>query len=443
MDTISLEQNPMLSDVVIARPEDLTNTRCPTVALHLLVKNGESCVGRLLDNVGPYIHEVVAVVNDTTDQTMQVLFDKSKQHDLALQIVVVTAETHPGFYLNDVPETYQVGVPLAGEVYEGPFTGKPLLASWAAVRNLGWKLGRSEWKLFLDADDVVEDPESIPGLCLALEERGIDLATSRYQFGTTASGKSQQDGFRERLVRDSERIWWYGRVHEALAGQERTAHIEGSLRVIDWRDSTGAELRAPGRAFKVLYAEARSKGWEVAARTFLYLAIEAKKTMPRFAEAALDRYMAKSTWKEERAWALTMRGEICEADGNFEAASTWYMLSIMEHPGSKTAFRLCHTLFREEKWAEAIAAYHRGVANKATLQVLDSGAVYEDASKILVAAALRKLGRFIEAMEFCEAALSVFPSNLALANLRKLLARDMSRGVGGDTADFTARETKG
>ena len=431
MDTISLEQNPSLSDVVLARPEELATARCPTVALHLLVKNGESCVGRLLDNVGPYIHEVVAVVNDTTDNTVGVLTEKCKQYDLALQIVEVTAETHPHLYISDVAETYRIGAPLSGEVYEGPFTGKPLLADWAGVRNLGWGLCRSEWRLFLDADDVLEDPESIPGLCLALEERRIDLATSRYQFRTTADGRSQSEAFRERLAANVPAIEWYGRVHEALRGQTLTAHIEGNLRAIDMRDSTGTGLRPPGRCFKILYHDARSKGWDVPPRTLIYLAMEAKLTMPRLAEAAINRYLEKSTWREERAWAMVMRGEICEAEENFEAASTWYRLSLLEHPGVKAAFRLCHTTFQEGKWQEAVDAYQRGLTNKSFLQVVDSGAVFEDASKILVAAALRKLGKVADAMKFCEEALRAFPASAALQSMREGLAKDLSRGVGG------------
>jgi glycosyltransferase involved in cell wall biosynthesis len=430
MDTISLEQNSMLSDVVLARPEELATTRCPTVSLHLLVKNGESCVGRLIDNVGPYLHEVVAVVNDTTDKTIEVLSEKCRLHDLALQIVEVTAKSHPSLYIEDVAETYQVGAALDREVYEGPFTGKLLLADWAALRNLGWQLGHSEWRLFLDADDVVLDPESIPGLCLALEERGVEMATSRYQFRTTADGRSQSDAFRERLAVNVPAIEWYGRVHEALHGQALTAHIEGNLRVVDMRDSTGPGLRPPGRCFKILYHEGRSKNWNVSPRTLIYLAMEAKNSMPRLAEAAINRYLEKSTWREERAWAMVMRGEICEAEENYEAASGWYRLSLLEHPGIKAAFRLCHTTFQEGKWQESVDAYHLGMGNKSILQVVDSGAVFEDGSKILVSAALRKLGRVEEALKFCEEAVRAFPANSALQALHDGLVKDLARGVG-------------
>jgi hypothetical protein len=431
MDTISLEQNPLLSDVKLLHPEELPVSLRSTVGLHLLVKNGESCVGRLIDNVGPFIHEVVAVVNDTTDRTIEVLTEKCRQHNLRLEVVEVTAETHPQFYIEDIAKTYQVGRPLAGEMYLGPFTDKPLLADWAAVRNLGWERIQSKWKLFIDADDVVSDPGSIPGLCQALEERGIDLATSRYQYRTTADGRSQSDAFRERLVLNVPAIRWHGKTHEHLKGQSFTAHIEGSLHVIDMRDSTGAALRPLGRCFKILYHEARSKNWEVSPRTLIYLAMEAKRTIPRLAEAVLNRYLETSTWREERAWAMVMRGEICEAQGDFEIASNWYRVSLKEHPGVKAAFRLCHTTFREGKWQDAVDAYHQGIANKSILQVVDSGEVFEDAGKILVAAALRKLGRVAEAVKFCEEALRVFPTNAALQALQQSLARDLVRCVGG------------
>jgi tetratricopeptide (TPR) repeat protein len=152
--------------------------------------------------------------------------------------------------------------------------------------------------------------------------------------------------------------------------------------------------------------------------------------MPRLAEAAINRYLEKSTWREERAWAMVMRGEICEAEENYEAASGWYRLSLLEHPGIKAAFRLCHTTFQEGKWQESVDAYHLGMGNKSILQVVDSGAVFEDGSKILVSAALRKLGRVEEALKFCEEAVRAFPANSALQALHDGLVKDLARGVG-------------
>ena len=133
--------NPLFRKVTLRRPEDFAPGERPAVSLHLMVKNGESCVGRLLENIGPYINEIVAVANDCTDRTVAILreYAEFRGSGFNLDIVEVTSSSHPELYMLDVPETYAVGKPLVGESFEGPFTGGPLLADWAAARNLGVK----------------------------------------------------------------------------------------------------------------------------------------------------------------------------------------------------------------------------------------------------------------------------------------------------------------
>lgn len=407
--------------LVLSRPEEIRNR--PTVSLHLLVKNGASVVGRLIDNVRPYIDEVVAVVNDTTDDTIERLQAASAKSGIQCHTIEVTAASHPQFYILDVPETYQVGQSLMGEVYQGPFTERPLLADWAAVRNIGWSLCTKEWRLFLDADDVVRDPHAIPGLCSLLSVRGFDAATSQYCYRHTVTGAMKASGFRERLARNVPYIKWQGVTHEVLRGQSRPVHIEGSLLVDDLKDSAGLGLRVPGRCFKILYHHARKNDWQVSPRDLLYLAMEIKSEMPDLAARLLEKYLNRSNWAEERAWACCMRGEIDElADRNLEAVY-WYAKSLVEHPGTKAAFRLCRAQFKLGRWQDAIDAYEQGIANKVVAQLLDDGEIYEDASKILVAVCLRKLGRLEDAVRFCREARAAFPNNAALAALQDELEK--------------------
>ena len=407
----------MEESLTLARPEELRKKS--TIALHLLVKNGESVVGRLIGSLVPHISEVVAVVNDSTDKTAALLYLVMDWYDLRGKVIEVTAETHPQHYILDVAETYRVGQPLVGEAYEGPFTGRPLLADWAAVRNLGWNACVSDWRLFLDADDVLEDPENLPGACAALAERGVDLAASRYKYGLLPSGVSRGEGVRERLARNVPYIQWRGRVHETLAGATRRALLQGSIVVRDMRDSTGEGLRAPGRNFKVLYHHARVSDWDVSPRDLLYMAVEIWHSMPMFAKSLINAYLERSTWAEERAWACCVRGEICEAEQDYDVASGWYEEALLEFPkSSKAAFRLCRSRFREHEWQQSIDAYRLGVENElSTVQQLDDGEVYADASKILVAACLRKLGKKNEAVAMCEEALKSFPSNETIMSM--------------------------
>jgi Glycosyl transferase family 2./Tetratricopeptide repeat. len=419
----SIEDSPLFHKVALQRPEDFAPGERPTVSLHLLVKNGESCLGRLLENIGPYINEIVAVANDCTDRTVAILkeYAEFRGSGFHLEIIEVTYANHPELYLMDVPETYATCKPLIGEIFPGPFTGEPLLADWASIRNLGWSRCTKDWILFLDVDDVVSDPESIPGLCVALKEYGADLAVSRYIYSETDDGRSRSESFRERLIKNESYIFWDGVTHEVLIGQRKSAQIDGNLVVRDMKDSTGAKIRVPGRCLKILYRHARVNDWMVSPRILIYLAMEARSTMMDFASSVLELYLTVSLWPEERAWACCMRGEICEYLDDYKGASEWYEKALAEHPGTKSAYRLCRSRFHEGKWQEAIDAYRAGTENKVVLQGLDHGPVYEDMSKILVAASLDKLGRIEAALLMCEEALKTFPQNSALLKMRDQL----------------------
>lgn len=414
--------------IELLRPEEVTKR--PTVSLHLLVKNGESVVGRLIDNVRPYIDEVVAVVNDTTDGTIGKLIAYTTLDGLPCKVIKVTAASHPHLYIQDVAETYQIGRSLIGEDYQGPFTERPLLADWATVRNLGWSVCSKEWRLFLDADDLVSDPHAIPGLCQMLSERGFDAATSQYRYRHTLTGEMKGAGYRERLVKNVPYITWHGKTHEILRGQSRPVHIEGTLLVDDMKDSAGAGLRVPGRCFKILYHQARSCDWQVSPRDLLYMAMEIRAEMPTLASKILEVYLEKSVWPEERAWACCMRGEIDEVEDKIFEARGWYAKALVEHPGTKSAFRLCRANFKAGMWKEAVEAYRMGMKNRITVQLIDDGEVYEDASKILVAVSLRKLGRFNEALDFCREARAAFPANTTLIALQTDLEKAAGRNSG-------------
>ncbi len=419
--------SPFAQSTVLKRPEEFGEDY-PRVSLHLLVKNGESCVPRLLENVGKYVDEIVAVVNDTTDKTVAILeaYAKTRGDSFNLVIVEVTSGSHPQYYLIDELDTYEEGPSLMGESCPGPFTGKPLLADWSAVRNLGWRKCTLPWILFLDADDVVQDPESIWGLIAALEARNVDLAATRYIYDADPDGSSRAEVYRERLARNRLQTYWAGPVHETLTGSRKTAHIEGNLVVRDCKDSAGQDIRVPGRCLKVLYHYARTRGWNVPPRILLYLALEARGVMPDLSLALIERYLDVSTWPEERAWACAISGEIFEGRKDLSSASAWYERSLSEYPGAKSAFRLCRTRFGEKKWREVVDAYEIGMANQPVLQLLDGGASYADKSKILVAAAWDKLGEKANALLVCEEALQAFPGNSNLLLLREQLSRQLA-----------------
>ncbi len=382
----------------------------PSVSLHVLAKNAENVIGRLLDNVGPWIQQVRIILNDTTDRSRRAIERKiGERSGVSFDVQEITSENHPELYFLDTRESYLVGKALANEVFEGPFIGKPLLCDWAGIRNLGWE-SSCDFRLFLDADDIVEDPHRLPALVTLLDRKHVDLAGTKYVFGRNASGVANSVTYRERLARNLPAIRWEGSTHEILTGGLRRVLIEDCFQVVDLKDNWGKEIRVPGRCFKVLYREARLAEWKVLPRHLAYLIQESSKMMPLewVTGSLLPYYLERVVHGEEAAWVLSMVGEMHEQAGEFAKAEERHVEALKHFPSAKTAFRLCRTRYMRSDWIGCIEAFETGLRNRSSVQVLDVGPVYEHSSKLLVAQAHFELGRKTEARRIIDEAVSAF-----------------------------------
>lgn len=416
-----LEESDFLQKIELRTPDKFTDEDRPRVSLHLLLKNAESVIQRLLDNVGPYVMEIVCVLNDTTDSTRQILEHWSLDTGKRVDITEVTCESHPELYINDTYETYAKGRSLCGEDIGGPFMERPILADWSSIRNIAWERCQGDWRLFLDADDVIEDPHSIWGLIEVLDENGCDMALTRYLWNVDGEGRARGSSYRERLARNVPDIRWVYPIHEVLHGHSKQAVVDGNLVVTDLRDSAGEDIRIPGRNFKILYYHGRMSDWEISPRMLLQLA-EAGDVLPDFARHALGRYLDISTRPEERGWACCLIGESYDAEEEYESASEAYEASLKEYKGTKAAYQLCRSRYHEGKWEESIAAYEQGKKNSAVIQVVDDDPLQEKMTRILVADCLWRLSRFDEAMTMCDLAMEAFPDVYVLADMRQHIA---------------------
>jgi hypothetical protein len=313
-----------------------------------------------------------------------------------------------------------VGPSLAGEEFQGPYTNAPLLCDWAGVRNLGWE-SACDWRLFLDADDLVADPHKLPGLLVILSDMRADLAATKYAFGHGGSGVPNSVAYRERLARNVSAIRWEGKTHEVLAGGLRHVLVEDCFSVTDMKDNWGKGVRVPGRCFKVLYREARLADWQaLTPRHVAYLIQECPTMMPIewVTRALLPLYASLCPQPEEKAWVLSMVGEMHEVHEQYVEASLCYDEAVEVYPSSKAAFRLCRAFFLMENWKDCIGAYELGQKFSKEPQVLDAGPVYEDSSKILVAEAYCKLGMMDDAKAVANDVAKLFPRSAAVQSLR-------------------------
>jgi hypothetical protein len=380
-----------------------------TLSLHVLAKNAASVIPRLLDNVGAYVDEIHVVLNDTSDRTDEILVLEAKK---PLHRVAVTRTSHPDLYLLDEEATYLRGSSLAGEIFKGPFTGELLLAHWDRLRNLGWAT-TCDWRLFLDADDVVADPQHLPELVAMAEREGADVVATQYIVGRNEQGQPTDVVYRERFARGVPHIEWHGCVHESLKGGLRLLVVDDACRVIDLKDNVGAGVRPSGRNFKPLYHEARMRDWDVPPRHLAYLVQESIGAMPDdwVWGPLMSAYEEIADSKEERAWVRCMVGELWEKRGRLSDASKLFELALESYPSPRAAWRLSRIRFLMGDHRGCVSAYEKGKALGHMRQIYDVPSVQEPAALLLAAISWHSLSEVDKAKKAIDTVVAALPGN--------------------------------
>lgn len=148
-----------------------------TVSLCMIVKNEEAVLGRCLTSVQNIADEIIIVDTGSTDRTKEIA---------------------------------------------GQFTDKIADFTWinnfAAARDHAFSLATMDYILWLDADDVILEPDRLR--FFDLKETlapNVDAVAMHYNLSCDKNGKVTSSLRRNRLVKRSKRFQWIGAVHEYLA----------------------------------------------------------------------------------------------------------------------------------------------------------------------------------------------------------------------------------
>ncbi len=216
-----------------------------TLGIHMLAKDASHCIERALASVGNLFVEFVLIDDSSTDGTVDIARRFCAERLIPFQVVQISPETHPQLYLHDVAETFQ---PLEGHALPFPFSGKKLLCDFGSARNLGWDRASTDWILWLDADDVVQNSEAIPSSIMMAEAKNIPQVYAHYNDQVRAS-------FTKRGA-----ARWLGCVHESLSALPESALSPVVIK--DLQDSH--RERIPGHYLKAAWLACQRAGLEQA-----------------------------------------------------------------------------------------------------------------------------------------------------------------------------------
>jgi len=150
--------------------------KIPTISLCIIVKNEEDVIGRCLDSVQGIVDEIVVVDTGSNDRTKEIV----KRY--------------------------------TNKLYDFPW-----INDFSAARNFAFRLATQDYILWLDADDVILEPDRENFLTLKNSlDPAVDSVTMHYHLAQDEKGNITSSLRRNRLVKRVNNFKWIGAVHEYL-----------------------------------------------------------------------------------------------------------------------------------------------------------------------------------------------------------------------------------
>lgn len=148
-----------------------------SVSLCMIVKNEEKVLERCLLSAAGIVDEIVVVDTGSGDRTKE------------------------------------IARRFTDKVYDFPW-----IEDFAAARNFAFSKGTKDYLMWLDADDIVPEPEKEKLLALKkkLTDDPVDVVMLKYSIAFDENGNSTFSFYRERLVKRSPGAVWIGKIHEVI-----------------------------------------------------------------------------------------------------------------------------------------------------------------------------------------------------------------------------------
>lgn len=319
----------------------------PTLSLCMIVRNVGRYIENALRSVAPYVNEIIIVDTASEDDSKAAI----RRVTPFAKILDFTPETHPQGFMLDAAETW------GGDI-SGPFTGKQMLADFGGARQLGWQHAKSDYVMWLDADDVLDHGENLPQLLTQMQVNNVDYALINYDYSFDGRGNVNLGLRRERIVRRSFGSRWQQPVHEVLVPMGvGVPYPRDVLNVVHKRGEYGDTHGIAHRNLKILYRwlKQNERNKDRDPRMLFYLGMEERGFWPDRAIDHFAEYCQRSGWDEERGVAHVQAGRLHEKAGRLVEAFAEYSQAHIEFPWNPDGlFGCARVAYTKRDWGKVL-----------------------------------------------------------------------------------------
>lgn len=282
----------------------------------MIVKNEENSIANAIDSVKDIADEIVVVDTGSTDKTKEILssYEKVKVFDLALD----------PFHFGD-------------------------------ARQFSFEKCTSDWILWIDADDVLENPQGVLDL-VKENNKLVSAYAAIYNYAFDKSGICTSRHWKERLIRNDNSLEWAGVVHEAMIPRRQVNVLQTDKFSIkhckdddDWR-------RSSERNYEIARGWVDDDDLDSADPRNIFNLANSLFGLQRFEEAFkyYNEFTKRSGWNEEIYMALHRMAACARMLNRLEAALNCEFQALTVDPKIRDAYiGIGQTYMMLEEWDKA------------------------------------------------------------------------------------------
>lgn len=288
--------------------------KTPTLSVAMIVKNEEQHLAKTLESLKNIYDQLVIVDTGSTDKTKDIAKEfNAEVYDLKLD----------PFHFGD-------------------------------ARNFSFSKCTGDWILWLDADDVIENPDQVKEMIEALPST-VDAVAVDYLYAFDHRGLCTAKHMKERLIKNNGSLTWQGVLHEAMIPTRKVTPIFSDRFVIRHDKSDADHKKSALRNYTIISKWIEEEGGDnTDPRNLLSLA-NACLGLDMFEEAIkwFDKFTKRSGWDEEVYIALHRIAVCARRLNHLDLALEFEFKALELLPNVKDAYlglaETYHLMGKEEK----------------------------------------------------------------------------------------------
>jgi len=286
------------------------------LSVAMIVKNEEDNIVQALDSINEIADEIIIVDTGSTDKTIE--------------------------YCRSYPQAV---------IFEKTFN--PF--HFGEARNYSFSKCTGDWILWIDADDIVENPEGIKEL-IKRDNKLVNGYSAIYNYAFDKSGLCTSRHWKERLVKNDGSLKWEGVIHEAMTPNREVNILKTDKFSIKHCKDDADWKRSSQRNYNIVRTWVNDNDLDAAdPRNILHLA-NALLGLGEYDQAFqyFEEFTTRSGWDAEIYIALHRMAVCARALKKYEVALNCEFQALTVDPKVRDAYiGIGQTYMELEKWEKA------------------------------------------------------------------------------------------